>query len=79
MEYDNKNRFVLFKNEKKTSDKHPNMTGTLDVNGIEYWISAWTKEGKNGKFISGSIKLKEETRQSSEPTRKTVDESDMDW
>ena len=79
MEYDNKNRFVLFKNEKKTTDKHPNMTGTLDVNGVEYWISGWTKEGKNGKFISGSIKLKEETRQSSEPTRKTVDESDMDW
>lgn len=79
MEYDNKNRFVLFKNEKKTTDKHPNMTGTLDVNGVEYWISAWTIEGKNGKFISGSIKLKEETRQSSEPTRKTVNESDMDW
>lgn len=49
---------VLFINEKKTTEKHPNMTGTfLTPDGAEYQISAWTKEGKKGKYLSLSIQL----------------------
>jgi hypothetical protein len=42
----------LFRNEKKETDKHPNATGTVMVGGVEYWISAWTKDGPKGKFQS---------------------------
>ena len=50
----------LFKNLKKESDNHPDMRGELMVDGKTYWISAWTKEGKKGRFLSLSVKPKEE-------------------
>lgn len=38
----------LFKNDKRTSDNHPNARGSAMVGGVEYWVSAWTKRDKNG-------------------------------
>jgi len=45
----------LFKNSRKSSESHPDYTGTIMVNGKEHWLSAWVKEGKAGKFFSVSI------------------------
>ena len=45
----------LFKNNRKTTETHPDYTGTIMVNGKEHWLSAWVKEGKAGKFFSVSI------------------------
>lgn len=51
---------VLFKNEKKTADNHPNAKGDALIGGVEYWVSGWTKVGKNGtKYQSLSFKAKE--------------------
>ena len=59
-EFDETNRGVLFKNHKREKDSHPQYTGKLNVEGAEYWVSAWLKEAKNGeKFFSISIKEKE--------------------
>lgn len=55
MEYDNTNRGVLFTNERKTTDKHPDMNGKLDINGVEHWFSGWWKKGSKGEFLSLSI------------------------
>ncbi len=55
-QYDNTNRGALFKNDRKESEKHADYTGKLNVGGVDYWISAWVKEGKSGKFMSLSVK-----------------------
>lgn len=58
-EYNNENRFTLFKNDRKEKDTHPDYSGTLNVDGVEYYLNAWLKDGKKGKFFSGSIKAKD--------------------
>lgn len=61
-EYDNTNRGVAFENDDKQSDTHPDMKGSVNVEGVEYWLSAWWKTPKSGgeDFLSFSIKPKEE-------------------
>jgi uncharacterized protein (DUF736 family) len=61
MQYDNTNRGAIFKNTKKATENHPDMTGSIDVNGVEYWVSAWSKTSQAGaKFLSMSVKPKDE-------------------
>ena len=68
--YDNTNRGVLFKNDRKEKDTQPNMKGSINVEGVEYWVSAWTKEGQNGKFISLSLTPKEQTQTAAQAAQK---------
>lgn len=42
---------LLFKNDNKSNDQHPDYKGSIKVGGVEYWLSAWIKQGKNGKFM----------------------------
>jgi hypothetical protein len=56
MAYDNTNRWTLNKNDRKDKDSHPDYKGKINVNGVEFYLDGWIKEGANGKFISGSIK-----------------------
>ncbi len=50
---------------KQAGDNKPGLTGTCLIDGVEYEISAWKKQGKNGKpwFYSISIKVAGESRQ----------------
>lgn len=54
------NQGSLFKNERRNNEKHPHMTGTCMIDGVVYYISAWTKEGSNGRFQSLAFKRKED-------------------
>jgi hypothetical protein len=59
MAYDNTNRWTLNKNDRKEKETHPDYKGSLNVDGVDYWIDGWIKDGANGKFISGSLKRKD--------------------
>lgn len=59
-QYDNSMRGVLFKNDKKQSDKHPDYKGNGEVNGVEVWISAWIQKSKKGvSYMSLQFENKE--------------------
>jgi uncharacterized protein (DUF736 family) len=59
MEYDNSNRGQLFKNDRKDDAKFPDYKGSINVDGTDYWLSAWIKVSKDGnKFMSLSVKNK---------------------
>lgn len=60
MTYDNTNTGTLFKNDTEgKSENFPPYGGTINVEGVEFWVSAWVKEGKRGKFFSLALKPKE--------------------
>jgi len=69
----------LFKNNRKTTDSHPNLTGEIKINGKVYWISGWTKPTKAGeKWISLSVKKKDDQRQTNAPAPKPQGGSGFD-
>jgi len=60
MSYQQKdNTGTLFKNDRREKDSHPNAKGTAVIDGVEYWVSAWTKSGSKGPFQSLSFQKKE--------------------
>lgn len=60
-QFDNTDRGVLFKNDKTAGNPAwPDYKGSINVGGVDYWLSAWIKDGKKGKFMSLSVKPKEE-------------------
>ena len=52
-EYDNTNRGQIWKNSDRKSETHPHFKGSMNIDGVEYWVSAWTrKEDANPKAPS---------------------------
>lgn len=60
-DYDNTNRGVLFVNDRKEPGSNkPDRTGTLNVDGVEYFLDGWIKKSQAGvSFLSVSVKRKD--------------------
>lgn len=54
-QYDQNNRGALFVNDRKQSDKHPDMNGKININGVDYWLSGWWKQTQRGEILSLSL------------------------
>lgn len=49
----------VFQNDKKEKDTHPDRTGQAKIGGVDYWVSGWIKQDRNGKpYLSLAFKPK---------------------
>lgn len=76
MSYDNTNSGVMFRNDKKATEKHPDFNGTIDVEGREYWLSSWVNESKDGRKYF-KINLTPKESQKPEPVPNNVPSDDI--
>jgi hypothetical protein len=67
-EYDNTNRGVLFnERDKKTGDSDRDYGGKINIEGREFWLSAWIKTSAKGvKYMSLSVRPKDEPTKASD-------------
>lgn len=82
MEYDNTNKGLIAKNDRKEKDTHPDIKGSINVDGVDYWLDGWLKERKDGsgKFYSLSVKPKQEAakpRAAAKPAKRVEEDSDV--
>jgi hypothetical protein len=71
------NSGVLFKNDKVDNERSPQYKGNITVEGKDYWISAWIKEGKSGKFMGLAVSPKEEYQPKQAPKKASFDDESM--
>lgn len=77
MQFDNTNRGTLGKNANKTADNHPDYSGSINVDGTDFWLSGWIKESRDGKkFFSLSVKPKESKKPAPKQQRSNDDFND---
>lgn len=69
MAYDNNMRGIISKNERKTDEKHPDIKGQCEIDGVQYWVDGWakTRTSDGGKFYSLSFKAKDAARAPAPP------------
>tara|TARA_R110000782_G_scaffold133840_1_gene226220 strand:- start:164 stop:427 length:264 start_codon:yes stop_codon:yes gene_type:complete len=80
-EYDNTNRGAIWGNKRKETETHPDFTGSINVEGIDYWLNGWKRKpeaSENSPSMSFSVRKKEE-QQSTEIKDVVVNtENDLD-
>lgn len=76
-EYDNNMSGALFKNKKKSSDKHPDYTGNCEINKEEMWVSAWLKTSKSGETFMSLAFTPKEAIASPKPAQAIEDMEDI--
>ena len=63
---------ALFKNKRKTTDRHPDYTGSALINGKEYQISSWLNTSKSGeKYMSLTFQERPTDQGNSSPSNTT--------
>jgi len=82
MAYDNTNSGMLARNKRKEKDTHPDFSGSINADGVDYWMSAWVNEGKPGSKMEGqkyfSIKINRKDSQIGASGPSHVINSDFD-
>ena len=64
----------IFKNDRKEKETHPDFNGSCRIDGTDYWISMWSKQGRSGEFFSLAFKKKDGTTARPEPAAKDKSE-----
>jgi hypothetical protein len=62
------NSGAAFFNQTKAGDTDRDLRGSAMVGGIEYWVSVWVKQARNGsKFLSFSFRAKSAAPKAASP------------
>ena len=72
------NSGVLFKNDRKDKPTAPDYKGNITVDGKPYWLSAWVKDGKSGKFMGLALSPKDEVNTTAPAKAKAKPSSGFD-
>lgn len=65
-----KNTISIFKNEDKKSEKSPDYSGNIELNGNKFRVALWVKQAKNGKAYLGGL-VSDDAQKSAQTTTKT--------
>lgn len=77
--YDNNNKGVLFPEQEKETDKHPDFTGNINVNGKDYRLAGWKRQTKTGgHFLSLAVSEKRVSESKSVPKDITDEDISLD-
>jgi hypothetical protein len=79
MAYDNNMSGIISKNANKKDDKHPDIKGQCEIDGVQYWVDGWqkTRNSDQGKFYSLRFKRKD-AAQAARPTAAASSQPDFD-
>ena len=79
-QYDDTNRGALFRVEERKSDRHPEYSGSINVEGTEYYLDAWVNVAKSGrKYFSLSVKPKGPAKEAPRtPQQRQQPQADLD-
>jgi hypothetical protein len=72
------NSGILFKNDRKEKDSHPDRTGTAMIDGVEYYVSGWVKNGAKGPFMSLAFKRKDGAAKPAKPQQRFYEREEAD-
>ena len=64
-QYDKTNTFAIFINDRKEpGSKQPDRTGTVNIDGVEYFMDGWLgKTGAGVTYMQGKVKRKDKQPQ----------------
>lgn len=66
---------ILFKNNRKEKDTHPDRTGTAMIDGKMYWVKGWVKEGAKGPFMTLTFERQEAKPVGAPASRRNTEEA----
>lgn len=61
----------VFKNDRKEKDTHPDRAGQARIGGVDYWVSGWIKQDRNGNPYM-SLAFKPKDQKAAEPSHAPV-------
>ena len=81
MQIDNTNRGAVWKNQKmREGKKDPQFTGTINVDGLDYFISAWKsdRQGDNQPVLTFSVRKKDQQPSYQQASYQPAQSDDID-
>jgi hypothetical protein len=73
MSYDNTNRGQIWINDRKEKDTHPDFKGSMNIDGVEYWVSAWKrKPDANPKAPPLTFSIRKKDMNAAQATKEAI-------